>query len=98
MAKKKTDQRKRMPHPMQPIGLDQLGVARFKENAIVTWLYKELDKATGSMSLNRIAYYFLNDHFSQEDYEQFNQLIGYSVQGYCDISSIRNKVKDAAWE
>lgn len=68
-----------MKNPMQPIGLDEDGVVRFKRNAIVRLL---LD--TGKLTLNDLACM----PFSQTDWEQFYQLIGYSVSGYGDLSSV----------
>lgn len=69
-------------HPMQPLARDDDGVIRFKPNAIVRFL---LDWATPKgMSLNEMA--IMN--FSQEDREQFAQLIGYSVCGYSDLSYV----------
>ncbi len=68
-----------MNNPIQPIKFDDDGVARFKENAIVRVL---LD--TGKLDLNDIACM----KFSQTDRDQFNQLIGYSVSGYGDLSNV----------
>lgn len=62
-------------HPIQPTELIN-GVIRFKENKIVSYL---LDK--GGIDLNRIA----REDFSQEDREQFAQLIGYSLSGFGDL-------------
>lgn len=59
-------------HPMQPIGFDDHGVARFKANTLVRYL---VDQLPGS--LNAIA----RMNFPPEDQEQLAQLIGYSVSG-----------------
>lgn len=64
-------------HPMQPVVVDEHGVKRFKANAIVRYL---LD--TGGSDMNKLACL----SFSDEDREQFAQLIGYSVGGFCDLS------------
>lgn len=68
-------------HPRQPVVTDARGVKRFKQNAIVREL---LDRATaaGIMDMNAIA--LMN--FSDEDQQQFAQLIGYSVSGYSGLS------------
>ena len=68
-------------HPRQPIVIDEYGVKRFKQNAIVREL---LDRATAAkvMDLNVIA--LMN--FSDEDRQQFAQLIGYSLSGYGELS------------
>ena len=68
-----------MKNPMQPVGLDEGGVARFKRNAIVSLL---LD--VGKLTLNDLGCMA----FTQTDWEQFYQLIGYSVSGYGDLSSV----------
>ena len=85
---------KDLKHPMQPIGFDGCsnkhsphGVIRFKPNAIVRFL---LD--AGPFDLNQISCM----NFSDEDYTQLMQLIGYSVSGYGDLStSPKNLVRKA---
>lgn len=72
--------REHMPHPMQPIGLDARGVARFKMNEIVRFL---LDSHP-TIGLNELA----GMDFSVEDQEQFAQLIGYSLGGYAELSYV----------
>ena len=67
-------------HPIQPI-IDVNGVHRFKENKIVSAL---LD--TGILDMNAIA----RLEFSTEDREQFAQLIGYSVDGFSELSYVSN--------
>lgn len=66
-----------MKHPMQPIVLDQQGVARFKENKIVRYLLEH-----GGIDMNQLA----RLDFPREDQSQFAQLIGYSVSGFGDLS------------
>ncbi len=68
-----------MKHPMQPIEKDENGVIRFKENKIVRYL---LD--AGPFDMNQLAML----PFSQEDREQFAQLIGYSVGGFGELSYV----------
>ena len=68
-------------NPMQPLLIDERGTVRFKQNAIVRYL---LD--AGGIDLNEIAVL----PFSQDDREQFAQLIGYSVSGYGDLSYVRD--------
>ena len=72
-------------HPIQPLALDKNGTLRFKENAIVVYL---LDN--GGLNMNDLAVV----SFSQEDREQFAQLIGYSQCGFGDLSY----VSDATYE
>lgn len=70
-------------HPVQPIVLDDHGVARFKANEIVRFL---LD--AGPFDMNQLAI----KSFSKEDREQFAQLIGYSVSGAADLSYVSDRV------
>ena len=70
------DTTKDMKHPMQPVGLDDHGVLRFKRNAIVEYI---LDN--GDIDLNDIAC----KDFTREDRAQFAQLIGYSVSGFSEL-------------
>jgi hypothetical protein len=66
-----------MHHPMQPIVIADDGVVRFQRNAIVRFL---LDN--GGFDLNQLTL----KGFPEEDWEQFAQLIGYSVDGFADLS------------
>lgn len=56
--------------------IDDVNVARFKENKLVSYL---LEKSGEDM--NKLA----RMHFSKDDQMQFAQLIGYSVSGYGDL-------------
>jgi len=67
----------------QPLYCDDDGDTRFKANEIVRFL---LDK--GGLDLNDLS----ARDFSQADWEQFYQLIGYSLRGYHELS----KVSDAS--
>lgn len=64
---------------MQPLYTDERGVLRFKANAIVRYL---LD--FGGIDMNKLAVL----PFSDEDRQQFAQLIGYSLGGYGDLSYV----------
>lgn len=64
-------------HPIQPTEKDKSGVLRFKKNAIVEYILNN-----GGLDLNDLAC----KNFSQEDREQFAQLIGYSLCGFADLS------------
>jgi len=75
---------KKNRNPDQPLVRDAQGTIRFRENAIVRYL---LD--VGATDMNRLALL----PFSQEDREQFLQLIGYSVCGFGELSY----VSDEAW-
>lgn len=68
-------------HPMQPLVRDG-NVIRFKPNKLVRFL---LD--SGPFDLNQLAAM----PFTDEDREQFAQLIGYSVAGFCELSYVSEK-------
>lgn len=70
-----------MSFPMQPL-ISEDGVIRFKANEIVRYL---LDQ--GSFDMNSLAAI----PFSQEDREQFAQLIGYSLAGFAELHYVSNK-------
>lgn len=72
---------------MQPVERDYRGVIRFKANAIVCFL---LD--AGPYDMNALA----QMPFKREDYEQFAQLIGYSVSGFGDLSYASTETIEAA--
>jgi hypothetical protein len=74
-------------HPMQPLVRDADGVARFKQNAIVRFL---LD--AGPFDLNQIALM----PFSDEDREHFAQLIGYSLDGFGELSYVSDEAYEQA--
>jgi hypothetical protein len=75
-----------MTNPMQPVIRDEDGVPRFKENALVAYLFRH-----GPLKMSQIV----DLPFSEDDFEQFLQLIGYTVSGYQDYN-IREESKDAA--
>jgi hypothetical protein len=64
-------------HPMQRLYRDDEGTVRFRVNPIVRHL---LD--FGGYDLNKLAAM----GFDHEDWQQFMQLIGYSVSGYMDLN------------
>jgi len=76
-------------HPIQPLEKDAHGILRFKQNAIVRFL---LD--SGPNDMNKLAMM----PFSQEDRQQFAQLIGYSLCGYGDLSYVSDDDYNAAVE
>jgi len=71
-----------MNNPMQPVVIAKDGLIRFKANEIVQYL---LDN--GGIGLNQIAMLDVTDG----DREQFAQLIGYSVNGYGELSYVSDK-------
>jgi hypothetical protein len=74
-------------HPLQPVVEDAQGTKRFKANDVVQYL---LDH--GGMDMNDLA----RLHFSNEDREQFAQLIGYSLSGFAELSYVSDEAVEAA--
>ena len=74
-------------HPLQPLLIDEHGTVRFKANAIVIYL---LD--AGPYDMNTLALM----PWSDEDREQFAQLIGYSLSGFGDLSYVSDETFAAA--
>lgn len=77
---------------MQPLFKDDKGVIRFKENKIVRTLLDESEKR--KFGLNELA---VRD-FTQADWEQFYQLIGYSLRGYHELSFVSDEAARKATE
>jgi hypothetical protein len=75
--------------PIQPLETDEHGTTRFKGNAIVCHL---LDN--GGIDINDLA--MASPDFPQEDWEQFAQLIGYSLSGFSELSYVRDDTYDVA--
>lgn len=73
-------------HPIQPLE-ERNGVLRFKKNGIVRFL---LD--AGQIGLNRLA----EIPFSDEDREQFAQLIGYSLSGFGELDYVSDETYEQA--
>lgn len=78
-------------HPMQPVILDEDGVARFKQNAIVRYLIDRCAQLRVA-DMNSLAIM----PFSREDREQFAQLIGYSVSGAGELSYMSDEIVERA--
>jgi len=76
-----------MKHPIQPLIKDEQGVIRFQKNKIVEYLLDE-----GPFDMNDIA----RIGFSENDQEQFAQLIGYSYSGFGELSYVSNDTYDTA--
>lgn len=74
--------------PIQPTLTDAAGTVRFRENKIVRYL---LDN--GGLDLNDLAD---KVHCDREDWEQFAQLIGYSLSGFSSLSYVSDETYEAA--
>ena len=66
--------------PRQPMHVTEDGTVRFVPNAVVVHLLDE-----GGLDLNTLA---MLEGLPAEDWRQFLQLIGCSVEGYCDYPFI----------
>jgi hypothetical protein len=75
------------PHPVQPLVHDARGTLRFKQNAIVLFLLE-----AGPFDMNVLA----SMPFSIEDREQFAQLIGYSLDGFSELSYVTDETYERA--
>jgi len=78
---------------MQPIFVDDSGTLRFRANRVVEYL---LDN--GGLDMNALALAAYNHNFSNEDRQQFAQLIGYSLCGYGDLSYVTQQAYDLAFK
>ena len=80
-----------MKHPLQPLEKTEDGTIRFKPNMIVSLLLE-----TSKFDLNDIS----RMPFSNDDYQQLMQLIGYTVSGYSELrcSEERWSEVEAAYE
>lgn len=76
-----------MKNLMQPFVVDPGGVVRFRGNALVRYL---LDH--GGLNLNDLS----RVPASQDDQEQFAQLIGYSLCGFHELSYVSDETATEA--
>jgi hypothetical protein len=74
---------------MQPIRLDKHGTTRFVANACVEWVVDKLD-SIGYQTMNELA---MDCKAAPEERQQFAQLIGYSVSGYCDLNYVDRQAR-----
>lgn len=65
---------------MRPIKKDEDGIRRFEANRIIRML---LDAS--SMDLNQIWNLHSNAMISEEEIQEFYQLIGYTLSGYMEL-------------
>lgn len=74
--------------PLQPLYTDSYGVVRFRANRVVTYLLEK-----GGLDVNMLAR-VLPD--SPDDWEQFAQLIGYSLSGFGELPYVRDETYETA--
>jgi hypothetical protein len=70
-------------HPTQDIYLDEEGINRFKCNQIVRILL-----STSVLDLNKLSQL----GFSVEDWDQFIQLLGYSIDGWGEMDHVTDEM------
>ncbi len=74
--------------------IDELGVQRFRCNAIIGHLFQEK-----RLDLNQLAVDYYEKKFDQRAYAEFNMALGYSVCGFADLSSFEDMAIDnPLWE
>jgi hypothetical protein len=80
---------------MQPVVTAADGCARFAENRIVRKLLTFAQER--GYGLNEIAMDTAEGKFDPAEVEQLMQLLGYSVSGFCDLSTSTAYSKRTAW-
>lgn len=75
--------------PLQPIVVGEHGVHRFRANKMVQALLED-----SALDLNDLCVMAHGE--AEEDYAQLMVLIGYSVSGFCGLSSTPEDLADAA--
>lgn len=80
--------------PMQPVVWDGRGVIRFQENPIVRYLLAEA--SAKGLDLNFLHRQSITQGWKKADWEQFAQLIGYSLSGFSELSYVRNQTYSKA--
>lgn len=83
-------------HPMQGVYADG-SIARFRPNKIVRWMLEE-NREGRLVDMNRIARMSSTQRFTDDDHQQFAQLIGYSISGFEELSYHSHRVARIAWE
>lgn len=75
-------------HPSQFVKPDEHKVNRFVSNSIVEWLLDNAHTKDGrKIDMNMLAI----QKFDREDRVQFAQLIGYSIDGFGDLSYVNDE-------
>lgn len=78
--------------PYQPVVIDHEGTVRFFRNRIVEMLLDE-----GPFDMNEIARLAeVEGRFTDEERAQFAQLIGYSIDGYRELSYVQ-RIERRQW-
>ncbi len=77
---------KRKRPPMQPVIKAKDDFTRFQANRLVLYLLEN-----GALDLTQLALVAKRLKIPRSDQEQFAQLIGYSVSGFCSLSYVSNR-------
>lgn len=85
------DKEKQLPrHPMQPLVFGSKGVIRFRPNEILVDLFH-----SGQLDLNTLGIVYGDAEYDNAR-QQIAQLLGYSVDGYCDLPYVSKRSKRKA--
>ena len=77
-----------------PTVIDKHGVQRFVENSLFCHLVD-----SGQVDLNRLGIDYQHDKFSQREYAEFTMMLGYSVDGFAELSSFHDmEIENPLWE
>ena len=77
----------------QELHIDKHGTLRFKENLLVSMLVDNFEYGDYT-GLNALSFYYQTNDIPVEHYEQITRLIGYSVDGWSNLSTTDYK----SWE
>lgn len=76
-----------------PAVLDSRKILRFRKNEAVDHIV-----VAGNCALNKLAWAFAEGLIPLKDYAELNMMIGYSVDGFCDLQAFRSlEVKTPDW-
>jgi prolyl-tRNA editing enzyme YbaK/EbsC (Cys-tRNA(Pro) deacylase) len=83
----------RVGEKFYPTFIDEDGVQRFEQNSVLCHLFQ-----TGKLDLNQLAVDYHEKKFSKVDYAELNMMLGYSVSGFCDLSSFQDmRITNPLW-
>lgn len=74
--------------------IDKQGTQRFVENSVIVHLFN-----TGVLDLNKLGQDYLAKKFSKKDYLELHVMLGYSISGFCDLSTFFDvKLNNPLWK
>lgn len=72
--------------PMRPIFIDDANRPAFKGNAVIQYLVR-----SGKLNMVQAVEKIADKSLPQEDIDEFYQLVGYSIGGYCEIKFVSDE-------